>query len=136
MASGGGDFRGLPPLFVMVAPQRAGPSVYEPMHRFRLEVPADVAGAMMPVLARLRAQPDMPVTRGPSCLLTCEIPAARVHELEQLLPGLSRGEGVMDASCDRYLPVPGGAPVRPRSDDNPLNRREYLLRVTRGVGGR
>jgi ribosomal protection tetracycline resistance protein len=136
MSSTGRDFRGLTPLVVMDALQRAGTTVYEPMHRFRLEVPADVAGAMMPVLARLRAQPDMPVTRGSSCLLTGEIPAARVHELEQLMPGLSRGEGVMEASFDRYRPVRGGVPVRPRSDDNPLNRREYLLRVTRGVGGR
>jgi ribosomal protection tetracycline resistance protein len=136
MSSTGRDFRGLTPLVVMGALQRAGTTVYEPMHRFRLEVPADVAGAMMPVLARLRAQPGMPVTFGSSCLLTGEIPAARVHELEQLMPGLTRGEGVMEASFGRYRPVRGAVPVRPRSDHNPLNRREYLLRVTRGVGGR
>jgi ribosomal protection tetracycline resistance protein len=136
MSSTGRDFRGLTPLVVMSALARAGSKVHEPMHRFRLEVPADVAGAMMPVLARLRAQPGMPVTRGSSCLLTGEIPAARVHQLEQLLPGLTRGEGVMEASFDRYRPVRDAVPVRPRSDHNPLNRREYLLRVTRGVGGR
>jgi ribosomal protection tetracycline resistance protein len=106
------------------------------MHRFRLEVPAEAAGPMMPVLARLRAQPDLPVTRGSVCLLTGEIPAARVHELEQVLPGLSRGEGVMEALFDRYRAVRGAVPVRARSDQNPLNRREYLLQVTRGVGGR
>ena len=136
MSSTGRDFRGLTPLVVMTALQRAGSTVHEPMHRFRIEVPADLAGAMVPVLARLRAQPGMPVTRGSSCLLTGEIPAARVHELEQLMPGLTRGEGVMEASFDRYRPVRGAVPVRPRSDHNPLNRREYLLRLTRGVGGR
>ncbi len=136
MSSTGRDFRGLTPLVLMGALERAGTTVYEPMHRFRLEVPAEVAGPMMPVLARLRAQPDMPVTQGSSCVLAGEIPAARVHELEQQLPGLTRGEGVMDASFGRYRPVRGTIPVRSRSDHNPLNRREYLLRVTRGVGGR
>jgi ribosomal protection tetracycline resistance protein len=136
MSSTGRDFRGLTPLVVMSALERARTTVYEPMHRFRLEVPAEAAGPMMPVLARLRAQPDLPVTRGSVCLLTGEIPAARVHELEQVLPGLSRGEGVMEAVFGRYRAVRGTVPVRERSDQNPLNRREYLLRVTRGVGGR
>ncbi len=31
--------------------------VHEPMHRFRLEIPADAFGPVLPVLARLRAVP-------------------------------------------------------------------------------
>jgi ribosomal protection tetracycline resistance protein len=60
-----------------------------------------------------------------------EIPAARVHELQQRLPTLTRGEGVLETEFDHYRPVRGAPPVRPRWDHNPLNRGEYLLQVTR-----
>jgi len=46
-----------------------------------------------------------------------------------------RGEGVLDSSFDRYEPMLGAFPVRARSDNNPLDRKEYLLRVQRGVSG-
>jgi ribosomal protection tetracycline resistance protein len=88
---------------------------------------------MLPALARLRAVPQTPAMRGSSCLLEGEIPAARVHELQQQLPALTRGEGVLECAFDRYQPVPGTIPARPRSDHNPLNREEYLLHVLRRV---
>jgi ribosomal protection tetracycline resistance protein len=59
-----------------------------------------------------------------------DIPASRVHELRQSLPSLTRGEGLMETSFGRYQPVRGPVPVRPRTDDNPLDRGEYLRRVT------
>jgi len=37
------------------------------------------------------------------------------------------------AHVDHYEPVRATIPTRPRSDHNPLNRKEYLLRVTRHV---
>ena len=43
----------------------------------------------------------------------------------------------MESAFDRYEPVRGPVPTRPRTDDNPLNREEYLHRVTRrGVRNR
>lgn len=128
-----GDFRRLTPLVLMSALRQAGTSVHEPMHRFHLEIPADSFGRMLPVLARLRAVPQTPTMRGSSCLLEGEIPAARVHELQQQLPALTRGEGVLEAAFDRYELVRGALPTRPRSDHNPLNRKEYLLHVVRRV---
>ena len=57
MSTTGADFRGLTPLVVMSALQEAGTQVYEPIHRFLLEAPADVLGPLLPALARLRAAP-------------------------------------------------------------------------------
>ena len=74
--------------------------------------------------------------RDSSCVLEGDIPAARVHELQQQLPALTRGEGVLECAFDHYQPVRGPVPARPRSDHNPLNRKEYLLRVVRRVAGR
>jgi ribosomal protection tetracycline resistance protein len=87
----------------------------------------------VPALARLGAVPQTSAMRGSSYLLEGEIPAARVHELQQKLPALTRGEGVLECAFARYQPIRGPFPTRPRSDHNPLNRKEYLLHVLRRV---
>jgi ribosomal protection tetracycline resistance protein len=131
MSSTAGDFRNLTPLVVMDALRRAGTRVHEPMHRFRLELPADTFGAAMPALVRLRATPDRQELRGSSYLVEGAIPAARVHALQQQLPALTRGEGLLECEFDHYQPVTGPFPTRPRTDHNPLDRKEYLLHVAR-----
>jgi ribosomal protection tetracycline resistance protein len=131
MSSTGADFRGLTPLVLMGALQEAGTIVYEPIHRFRLEAPADVLGPLFPALARLHAVPQAPVISGSASIVEGDIPAAQVHTLRLELPGLTRGEGVLESGFDRYEPVNGTTPTRPRSDHNPLNRKEYLLHVSR-----
>jgi ribosomal protection tetracycline resistance protein len=134
MSSTGADFRGLTPLVLIEALRRAGSQVYEPMHRFRIEAPADTLGALLPVLAASSAVPQTTETRGDLCVLEGAVPAAQVHGLEQRLPGLTRGEGELESGFDHYAPVVrGDVPSRPRTDHNPLNRKEYLLNVTRRV---
>jgi ribosomal protection tetracycline resistance protein len=133
MSSTARDFRHLTPLVLMSALQRAGTTVHEPMHRFHLEVPADTYGAVLPVLSRLRAVPQAPLLNGTDHLLDGVLPAASVHRLELLLPALTRGEGVLENEFDHYEPVSGPVPRRPRTDDDPLHRKEYLLRVERRV---
>jgi ribosomal protection tetracycline resistance protein len=135
MSSTAGDFRNLTPLILMTALQRAGTRVHEPVHRFRLDLPADSFGAVLPVLARLRAVPELSTVRGPSYVVEGVIPAAQVHALEQELPTLTGGEGVLEAVFDHYRPVTGAVPSRARTDHNPLDRKEYLLAVVRRVSG-
>jgi ribosomal protection tetracycline resistance protein len=135
MSTTAGDFRNLTPLVVMGALKRAGTRVFEPIHRFRLELPADTFGATVPALVRLRAVPQTQELRGPSYVVEGDIPAARVHELRLQLPGLTRGEGVVECAFDRYEPVAAGSPppTRPRTDFDPLDREQYLLRVMRRI---
>ena len=128
-STGSGDFRYLTPLVLMGALKRAGTVVCEPINWFRLDVPADTLGAVLPVLGALGALPQS--TR--ESVIEGEIPASRVHQLEQQLPALTRGEGVLESAFDHYRPVRGTPPTRPRSDLNPLNRKEYLLHVVRRV---
>jgi ribosomal protection tetracycline resistance protein len=132
MSSTGGDFRNLTPLVLMSALGRAGSMVYEPIDSFHLEIPAASLGPVLSVLARLRAIPQAPVMQGPSYRLKGDIPAARVHELRQQLPALTRGEGVLESAFDRYARATGTIPIRPRHH-NPFNRDEYLLHVARRV---
>jgi ribosomal protection tetracycline resistance protein len=124
-----GDFRKLIPLVLMRALQRAGTQVCEPMHHFRLELPTDTLGPVFTVLARLGGVPQAPATRGLVCSLEGDIPAARVHALQQQLPGLTRGEGVAESAFAGYQPVRGAVPSRPRTDLDPLNRKAYLMHL-------
>jgi ribosomal protection tetracycline resistance protein len=129
------DFRGITPLVVMAALREAGTVVCEPVHRFRLDTPTDTLTVVLPALAKLRAVPEVSAATGSWCTVEGDIPAARVRELRQQLPPLTRGEGILESSFHRYQPITGPPPSRPRTDDNPLNRDEYIRRVTRRVLG-
>jgi ribosomal protection tetracycline resistance protein len=133
MSSTGADFRGLTPLVLVEALRRAGTTVLEPAHRFRLGVPADTLGALLPALTGLGGVPLSTVVDGSVGVQEGEIPAASLHALEQLLPPMTRGEGVLESAFSHYRPVRGPVPSRPRTDHNPLDRREYLLQVLRRV---
>ena len=56
-----------------------------------------------------------------------------MHALERALPPLTRGEGVLTTVFDHYQLVSGPVPSRARSDNNPLDRKAYLLHVIRRV---
>jgi ribosomal protection tetracycline resistance protein len=58
-----------------------------------------------------------------------------VHDLQQRLPPLTSGEGMIESEFARYQPVRGLAPTRPRTDRNPLDRTGYLLHIQRGSRG-
>jgi ribosomal protection tetracycline resistance protein len=101
-SSSAGDFRNLTPLVLMNALSAAGTQVYEPIHRFLVEIPADRVGAVMPVLAKLLAIPLTQATRGSLGMIEGEVPAGAVHQLQQQLPALTRGEGVLESAFDHY----------------------------------
>ncbi|HZO66362.1 MAG TPA: translation factor GTPase family protein [Kribbellaceae bacterium] len=132
-SSSAGDFRKLTPLVLMTALRRAGTSVHEPVDRFRLEIPEDTLAVVWPALIGLGSLPQAPAIRDTSAILDGEIPAARVHELQQQLPGLTRGEAVLERAFAGYQPVRGPIPSRPRTDHNPFDRQEYLLHLSHRI---
>ena len=132
-SSTAGDFRNLTPLVLIDALRRAGTAVREPIHSFRVEVPADVFGTLLPVLTKLRAVPRESKAVGGTYIVDGDIPAGRVHELELLLPPLTRGSGVLESAFDHFSDVTGPPPERSRTDLNPLDRKEYLLRLSRRI---
>jgi ribosomal protection tetracycline resistance protein len=136
MSSTAGDFRNLVPLVLMDALSEAGTVVCEPLHRFRIELPATDLGGVLAALAKLRAVPEPPEIRAGRCALEGTIPAGAVHGLGRRLPGLTSGEGVLESVFERHEPVSGAVPSRPRTDANPLDRDAYLLSVVRRVSGR
>ena len=61
------------------------------------------------------------------------IRVARLHQLQTRLPDLTRGEGVLESVLAGHQPVGGAPPSRPRTDRNPLDRHDYLRRVSHGT---
>jgi ribosomal protection tetracycline resistance protein len=129
--SGVGDFRNLTPIVLMRALEDAGTEVCEPILRARLEVPARTVGAVLPVLARLRAVSQPPSSYGDLASIEAELPIGAVQELRRLLPGLTLGEGALESEFVGYRPVTGPPPTRRRTTPNPLNRAEYLMHLAR-----
>lgn len=135
MSSTAGDFRNLVPLVLMAALRDAGTVVCEPLHRFRIELPAADLGGLLAALAKRRAVPEPPEIHYGHCIFEGTVPAGDVHGLGQRLPGLTSGEGVLESVFERHEPVSGPVPSRPRSVANPLDREAYLLAVARRVTG-
>ncbi len=75
--------------------------------------------------------PATPSTRGELSVLEAALPASRVQELRRQLPGLTGGEGVLDAEFAGYEPVTGDPPARRRLTPDPRNLEEYLAQVGR-----
>jgi ribosomal protection tetracycline resistance protein len=139
MSSTATDVRNLAPMVLRAALVEAGTAVHEPVHRFRLELPADTLVAVLPVLARLDAVPGPPRVDATTCVVEGEIPAARVHALGQRLPGLTRGEALLDAEFAHHRRVRGTPPVRPATGSGPLDGdppdpADYLRRLRQGPG--
>ena len=75
-------------------------------------LPTDLLGPILPTLTRLGAVPLAPSASGSLAVVDGEVPAARVHALMAQLPGLTRGEGVLETAFDHYAPVRGEPPQR------------------------
>lgn len=123
------DFRQLTPLVLADALKEAGVVVCEPVHSFKLAVPSDALSAVLPILTKLKATPAKITVVDTIHSLEGEIPVNFIHTLQQQLPGLTSGEGVLETTFANYRPVIGNPPTRRRTDNNPLDRRQYLLNV-------
>lgn len=100
------------PVALMAALRQAGTTVCEPIYQFNLEIPSGCLATVLPVLSQLRATPQTTEVQGTTCRLRGTIPTARLHELQQQLPGLSSGESVLETTFDSYRPVSGLPPQR------------------------
>jgi ribosomal protection tetracycline resistance protein len=125
------DMKKLVPLVLMRALERAGSVVCEPVFRIAAEVPTEAIGSMLAAVGRLGAGAATPSTRGELSVLKATLPASRVQELRRQLPGLTGGEGVLDAEFAGYEPVAGEPPTRKRLTPDPRNLQEYLTQVGR-----
>jgi ribosomal protection tetracycline resistance protein len=106
------DFRELTPVVLREALGKAGTVVCEPMARVRLELPAARIGAVLSALARLGADVETSELHGDVSVVVTMLPSAQVRGLQEQLPGLTGGEGVVEATFGGYQPMHGRFPSR------------------------
>ena len=75
--------------------------------RSRSSCPADTVGPVLREIAQLGGLPGATTLDGPTAVVEGDVPAARVHALRTQLPGLTRGEALLETAFDRYEPVSG-----------------------------
>jgi len=106
------DFRKLTPLVLTDALKQAGTVVCQPMTHVRLELPAARIGGVLSALARLGADVHTPQLHDDLSVVATTLPSAQVRGLQEQLPGLTGGEGALEASFGGYQPVHGNTPSR------------------------
>ena len=126
------DFRRLTPLVLADAIREAGVVVCEPMTSVRVDAPAEsgrgIAGVIVSAGGRILGQHS----EADRTTIVALVQAGRVHEVQNRIPGLTGGEGVLEATFAGYHPVSADPPPkRRRSMPNPFSRTQYLAALGR-----
>ena len=125
------DFRRLTELVLTTALDRAGTWVCEPLADLTLEMPAATAQAVLAVVGRLGGRVTGQYSANGLSRVGAILPVARVRTLQNQLPGLSMGEGILESRPGGYQPIGENPPTRPRSGPSPLDRDAWLASLAR-----
>ncbi|TNO98260.1 translation factor GTPase family protein [Bacillus sp. CD3-1a] len=123
------DFRNLTPLVLMDALKQAETYVYEPVNEFELTVPEHAISTSMYKLAAIPATFSEPIFNNDSYHLTGLLPVAKTENFKRMLHSFTEGEGIFTTKPAGFIKLTGPFPIRKRVDNNPLNRKDYLLHV-------
>ena len=125
------DYRRLTQLVLMTALYHAGTWVCEPLMDLTLEVPSSTAPGVVAALGRLGGRVTGQFSADGLSTMGAALPVARVRSMQGQLPGLSMGEGVLEARFGGYQPVGRDAPRRERSGPSPLDRDAWLASLAK-----
>jgi ribosomal protection tetracycline resistance protein len=125
------DFRRLTQLVLMTALEHAGTWICEPLADLTLELPASTTHGVLAVVGRLGGRVTGQLTANGVSHVGAVMPVACVRTLQQRLPGLSMGEGVLEWRPSGYQPVGDHPPRRERSGPSPLDRDAWLASLAR-----
>ncbi|UOB76848.1 TetM/TetW/TetO/TetS family tetracycline resistance ribosomal protection protein [Bacillus sp. ZJS3] len=123
------DFRNLTPLVLMDALKQAETYVYEPVNEFELTVPEHAISTAMYKLAAIPVTFAEPIFNNDSYQLTGSLPVAKTEHFKRMLHSFTEGEGIFTTKPSGFTKITTLFPTRKRVDNNPLNRKDYLLHV-------
>jgi ribosomal protection tetracycline resistance protein len=125
------DFRRLTQLVLMTALDRAGTWVCEPLASVSLEMPASTAQGVLALVGRLGGRVTGQFSANGVTKANAVLAVAHVRLLQNRLPGLSMGEGVLETRPGGYQPVGEDPPRRARSGPSPLDRDAWLASLAK-----
>ncbi|MCR8644327.1 TetM/TetW/TetO/TetS family tetracycline resistance ribosomal protection protein [Paenibacillus sp. N1-5-1-14] len=128
------DFRNLVPLVLMHALHEAGTRVYEPYQQYEMLIPESSLSKCMSMLASLEASIEVPQLVTSGCLIRGTIPVRRTEELKRSLKSITVGEGFFTARPGGYQSVQGIPIEKQRRTVSPLNRKKYMMVVSKVIG--
>jgi ribosomal protection tetracycline resistance protein len=130
-ATSAADFRRLTQLVLMTALERAGTWVCEPLSELSLEVPSSTAPGVVAALGRLGGRVTGQFSASGLSTIGAVMPVARVRLLQNQLPGLSMGEGILETRFGGYQPIGSDPPRRERSSPSPMDRDAWLASLAK-----
>ena len=125
------DFRRLTQLVLMTALDRAGTWVCEPLTDLTIEVPSSTAPGVVAALGKLGGRVRGQFSANGLSTIDGVLPVARVRGLQNQLPGLSMGEGILETRFGGYQPIGEHPPTRPRSSPSPIDRDAWLASLAK-----
>jgi ribosomal protection tetracycline resistance protein len=125
------DFRLLTQLVLATALGRTGTWVCEPLADVSLEMPSTTAQAVLAALGRLGGRVRGQFTASGISTIRAVLPLDHVRSLQHQLPGLSMGEGILEARPGGYQPIGDDPPTRARAHPSPLDRDAWLASLAK-----
>jgi ribosomal protection tetracycline resistance protein len=120
------DFRRLTQLVLTTALAAAGTWICEPLADLVIEMPASTVSGVLGVLGRLGGRVRGQFSANGFSRVDAVLPVARIRALQNQLPGLSMGEGILETRPGGYRPIGDHPPKRERSSPSPLDRNAWL----------
>ena len=94
-------------------------------------MPASTAPGVLAALGRLGGRVRGQFSANGMTKVEAVLPLGRVRTLQQQLPGLSMGEGILESRPGGYQPIGDDPPERPRSGPSPLDRDAWLASLAK-----
>ena len=94
-------------------------------------MPSPTAHAVLAVLGRLGGRVTGQFSAAGVSRVGAVLPVAQVRTLQHQLPGLTTGEGILEARPGGYQPTGDEPPTRPRTRPSPLDRDAWLASLAR-----
>jgi ribosomal protection tetracycline resistance protein len=128
------DFRNLTPIVFMEALSYAQTKLLEPIYRFELTIPGDVAGKAMGDLQSMRAEILETINNEETFSVKGNIPLDPSKDYTVKLASYTEGKGVLMMRFARYDDVSDECiGERAKKLMNPLNTRKYLLEKSNAI---
>ena len=115
----GGDFRQAVGRAMRNALMHAENVLLEPVCRYEIRIPSEMAGRVSASLAQLRAEAEAPVPSGQETLLCGEVRLSRFIPWQDDFPAFTRGRGSLSVAFSRYTPC------EPRDQADIVAARQY-----------